>query len=85
MPTYDYECPECRTKKEVLHRINEEPEILCPNCDKVKMKRLMSAPIVVFKGTGWYCTDNPSRSKIAGKLKDDKAQGKLKDTKSKSI
>lgn len=77
MPTYDYKCPECGEVKEVLHRMNEEPEILCPKCDKVKMKKLMSAPTVVFKGVGWYKTDFPTKDIINGKLKDDKAQGKL--------
>jgi putative FmdB family regulatory protein len=77
MPTYDYECPKCGEIKEVLHKMNDEPEILCPKCDKVKMKKLMSAPAIVFKGTGWYCTDNPSKSSIDGRLKDEKAQGKL--------
>jgi putative FmdB family regulatory protein len=58
MPTYDYMCQECGTTKEVFHKINDEPEVTCPKCGKTKMKKLMSAPPVVFKGTGWYCKDN---------------------------
>ena len=47
MPTYQYECPECGEIKELYRRIKERNHtVLCPKCDLVKMKMMISAPSV---------------------------------------
>ncbi len=61
MPIYEYKCPKCGVF-EVTQRITEEPLTVCPNCG-AKVKKLISHGVgIVFKGPGFYCTDNRSES-----------------------
>ena len=57
MPFYEYECPHCGYRDEVLQKISEKPLKKCPNCGKSGLKKLMSAPVFRLKGSGWYETD----------------------------
>jgi len=56
---YIYRCPECSLTTEVYHSIKDcdSFEIKCPNCKSFSMKRLLSAPPVHYKGSGFYTTD----------------------------
>ena len=60
MPTYLYECDECG-RFEKMQGINEEALEECPECGR-DVKRIIGAPGIVFKGSGFYCTDYGSRS-----------------------
>ena len=57
MPFYEYECPHCSYREEVLQKITDKPLKKCPNCGKNGLKKLMSAPVFRLKGSGWYETD----------------------------
>ena len=57
MPFYEYECPHCGYRDEVLQPISDKPLKKCPNCGKNGLKKLMSAPVFRLKGSGWYETD----------------------------
>jgi putative FmdB family regulatory protein len=50
MPTYEYECLECRIKYEVEQPMNNVSNPLC--CAK-PMRQVYHAPGLSFKGTGW--------------------------------
>lgn len=57
MPIYDYRCENCG-KFEKLQKITEEALTNCPKCDG-KVERLISKNIgIVYKGSGFYKTDN---------------------------
>lgn len=57
MPTYDYRCDQCGAF-EVKQRITEDALTNCPTCGG-EVKRLISKNVgIVFKGSGFYCTDN---------------------------
>jgi putative FmdB family regulatory protein len=56
MPLYEYECQKCGQRTEVLQNFNEAPRTVCPACGG-GLKKLLSAPAVQFKGSGWYVTD----------------------------
>jgi len=56
MPIYEYECHSCGKRTEVLQRMDEAPLAACPQCGG-EVKKLISAPAVQFKGSGWYVTD----------------------------
>lgn len=44
MPTFVYKCNDCSSKYEVFHKsINNETEVICPDCGSVDYKKLMSA------------------------------------------
>ena len=57
MPFYEYECPNCSYRDEVLQKISDKPLTKCPTCGKKGLKKLISAPVFRLKGSGWYETD----------------------------
>ncbi len=61
MPTYDYQCPQCG-KFEQMQSITADPLRQCPTCGS-EVKRLISNNVnIIFKGSGFYVTDNRSKS-----------------------
>ena len=56
VPIYEYQCQECGTRTEVLQKLSDPPVEKCVSCGG-QMKKLMSAPAIQFKGSGWYITD----------------------------
>ncbi len=57
MPTYEYRCSGCHGTVERWQSFNDQPLTLCPTCGG-SLRRVFSAAPVIFKGSGWYCTDN---------------------------
>ena len=61
MPTYEYQCASCGHAFEELQSINDPPLKTCPCCGK-PLERLMGAGAgFIFKGAGFYATDNRSK------------------------
>ena len=73
MPLYEYECFVCGHRFERIRRVEEASNMTCPECGG-SVRRLLSAPALQFKGSGWYVTDygkgNSSRSTALAKIKD---------------
>ena len=65
MPLYEYECRECGHRVEVIQRFSDAPLATCEKCGG-PVKKLLSAPAVQFKGTGWYVTDYGGKSAAGG-------------------
>lgn len=66
MPLYEYQCAKCKHRFEKIQKFSD-PEIKkCPECGG-KVEKLLSAPAVQFKGSGWYVTDYANKSGSAGK------------------
>ena len=57
MPIYEYECGICHCRFERKQRFDEEPVVICPKC-KGKARRVINSVPVIFKGSGFYITDN---------------------------
>lgn len=58
MPTYDYECESCGHRFEVFQSMSDDPVKSCPKCGK-GVRRLIGGGLgVIFKGSGFYVTDN---------------------------
>lgn len=57
MPLYEYECDACGHRFEKIQRFSEPLVQECPSCGKGPVNKLLSAPAIQFKGTGWYITD----------------------------
>lgn len=71
MPNYDYECPNCDKKFEIFQNMNAERLTKCPECGKSGLKRLIgSGAGIIFKGSGFYCTDYRSGSYEKDRKKD---------------
>ena len=56
MPLYEYECFLCGHRFERIQRVSDETVSDCPECGG-SVRRLLSAPALQFKGSGWYVTD----------------------------
>ena len=61
MPLYEYQCQSCSERVEILQRISDPPYEHCPKCGG-EMRKLMSAPAIQFKGSGFYKTDYAASS-----------------------
>jgi len=57
MPLYEYECQSCGHRFELIQRFADPPAAACVSCGGGPVHKLLSAPAVHFKGTGWYVTD----------------------------
>lgn len=62
MPIYEYLCGECAYRFEIKQSIKDEPIATCERCGK-PVKRLISSPAIMFKGSGWYVTDYSDKLK----------------------
>jgi len=83
MPTYDYECDACGHEFELFQSISEGVKRKCPECSKLKLRRLFGiGAAVVFKGSGFYETDYRSESYKKGAEKEKKSHEKAKEKKS---
>jgi len=56
MPLYDYRCHRCGETFEVRQKFADELLTVHEGCGG-ELDRLISAPALQFKGTGWYVTD----------------------------
>ncbi len=56
MPLYEYECENCGDLFEVIQKFSDEPLTVHEKCGG-KVHRLLSAPALQFKGSGWYVND----------------------------
>lgn len=58
MPTYAYACEHCGHKLEAFQSITAKPMRKCPACGQASLRRLIGAGAgILFKGSGFYCTD----------------------------
>jgi putative FmdB family regulatory protein len=55
LPLYEYECPKDGTFEQI-QKFSDPPLKKCPKCGS-PVEKLLSAPAIQFKGTGWYVTD----------------------------
>lgn len=61
MPVYEYECEQCGVRFERLQRMTDAPLTDCPECNG-RVHRVMHPVGVIFKGSGFYVTDNRGKS-----------------------
>lgn len=64
MPLYEYQCEQCGEQFEVMQKFSDEPLTRHEKCGGV-VHRLLSAPALQFKGSGWYITDYAKASSKA--------------------
>lgn len=64
MPLYAYRCKECGHEFEQHQRMSEDPLTECPVCQG-NVRRVINSVGVVFKGSGFYVTDNKATNPAA--------------------
>jgi putative FmdB family regulatory protein len=56
MPLYEYKCDSCGATFEVIQKFSDLPVTACRVCGQA-VRKVLSAPAIQFKGSGWYVTD----------------------------
>jgi putative FmdB family regulatory protein len=72
MPTYEYECLECKKRFEVFQSIHDEPVKICNTCNG-RVRKIFGTAGIIFKGSGFYVNDYKKDG--AGKNKSDNKSG----------
>ncbi|MET7328445.1 FmdB family zinc ribbon protein [Nonomuraea sp. NPDC005650] len=89
MPTYQYACNDCGEQLEVVQKFTDDALTICPACEG-NLRKVFSAVGIVFKGSGFYRTDNrssststsPASSSSSSSSSSKPAEGKSADTSS---
>ncbi|HEY1949921.1 MAG TPA: FmdB family zinc ribbon protein [Bryobacteraceae bacterium] len=56
MPLYEYQCENCGDVFEIIQKFVDTPLTVHEKCGG-PVHRLLSAPALMFKGSGWYVND----------------------------
>ena len=72
MPTYQYRCTSCDRELEVVQKFTDDTLTDCPECDG-NLRKVFNAVGVVFKGSGFYATDNRTKGKAGTAKSGDKS------------
>jgi len=56
VPLYEYRCKKCGHQFEKIQSFSAPEVKECPQCHG-EVERLLSAPAIQFKGSGWYVSD----------------------------
>ncbi|SDL43223.1 FmdB family zinc ribbon protein [Tessaracoccus oleiagri] len=62
MPKYQYRCNDCGADLEVQQKFTDDALTVCPECQG-DLRKVFGAVGVVFKGSGFYKTDNRASQK----------------------
>lgn len=62
MPIYTYRCESCGVQFERQQKFSDPPLTWCPECHKKTLRKVYTPVGIVFKGSGFYSTDNRSPS-----------------------
>ena len=62
MPTYSYACTECGNRFDAVQAFTDDALTSCPQCAG-RLRKLFGSVGVVFKGSGFYRTDNRESAK----------------------
>lgn len=57
MPIYEYQCQKCGMRFERMQHYSDELLRTCPECGG-ETRRLIQPAGIIFKGSGFYVTDN---------------------------
>ena len=62
MPLYEYQCDQCGQVFEVIQKFVDAPLTTHEKCGGGSVHRLLSAPALQFKGSGFYVNDYAKNS-----------------------
>jgi putative FmdB family regulatory protein len=65
VPVYQYACTACGEQLEVRQSFTDDALTVCPVCEG-RLRKVLSAVGVVFKGSGFYRTDSRAGSNGSG-------------------
>lgn len=66
MPTYTYRCNNCNYQFDIRQRMADDPLADCPSCGTEQaLRKVLNSVGIVFKGSGFYVTDNRGKKGAA--------------------
>ena len=82
MPIYTYRCENCGVQFERRQKFSDDPLKRCPECNKNALRKVYLPVGIVFKGSGFYATDNrsPSGTRSTAKSNSEDNSSSPKDT-----
>ncbi|MFL5766789.1 MAG: FmdB family zinc ribbon protein [Actinomycetota bacterium] len=83
MPTYEYACTKCGQHVEVFQRVSDEPLTTCGVCGG-PLRKVFHPAGILFKGSGFYSTDNRSKSSGDGSKKGSETSSEKKPSEKKA-
>jgi putative FmdB family regulatory protein len=66
VPLYEYLCKVCHHRFEKIQKFSDPLVTECPECGEDEVEKVISAPAVQFKGSGWYVTDYAKKGSSQG-------------------
>ncbi|GAB4418091.1 MAG: hypothetical protein Kow002_04880 [Anaerolineales bacterium] len=82
MPIYAYRCESCGIQFERQQSFNDVPLRHCPECETDSLRKVIGPVGIVFKGSGFYATDNRSTKGLATPKKEESASTEKSESKS---
>jgi len=83
VPLYEYECRRCHHRFERIQKYSDPLARKCPSC-KGSVRKLISAPGIRFKGSGWYINDYPRKGRTGESSEGESKKDDSKKTDSKA-
>jgi len=83
MPTYEYRCLTCAHQFEAFQSIAAEPLTVCPKCGNQVQRIIGGGMGIIFKGSGFYCTDSRRSQTASAPVKE--AENKKADSASAAV
>ena len=76
MPIYQYLCPSCNHEFELRQSFTDDSRASCPRCDN-GARRIFSPVPIIFKGSGFYVTDNGKKGDTQESPIENKSENKI--------
>ena len=71
MPIYTYRCEHCGVQFDRRQKFSDDPLTICPECETETLRKVYLPVGIVFKGSGFYSTDNRSPSGMESRQVED--------------
>lgn len=84
MPIYTYRCEHCGVQFDRRQKFTDDPLTRCPECNQKTLRKVYQPVGIVFKGSGFYATDNRSPSGATRSAKKSEGDEKSPSSESKS-
>jgi putative FmdB family regulatory protein len=84
MPVFEYECDVCGKRFELRRHYGDPHPSTCPDGHE-SVHRVFAPPTIIFKGSGFYVTDNGRNGRVSQRhskdqeSKSDKQESTVKD------
>ena len=78
MPVYTYRCENCGVQFEKHQSLTDNPIKTCPECKKKALMKVITPTKIIFKGSGFYATDNKSPSGNSNSTKKSETKSETK-------